>query len=969
MIALVVSLTIPIVYGEDVSLAWDASVSENVSGYNVYIGNGSRTYQSQLSAGNQTSCSVSGLTSGTWYLAVTAYDIDGNESDFSNEVSHTISEIDATPPSISATSSSNITSNSAIISWITNELSDSQIDYGTTASYGNITISSTLSTSHVFSLSVLASSTLYHYRVRSKDAAGNLSVSGDLTFTTTAPPDTTAPVISGVAASSITSTGVSIAWITNEVSNTQIEYGTSTSYGTTTALAAAMITSHAQTLNGLTPSTLYHYRVRSKDAAGNLSVSGDLTFTTKAPPDITAPVISGVAASSITSTGVSIAWITNEVSNTQIEYGTSTSYGTTTVLAAAMITSHAQTLNGLAASTLYHYRVRSKDAAGNLGVSGDLTFTTTAPPDTTAPVISGVAASSITSTGVSIAWITNEVSNTQIEYGTSTSYGTTTVLAAAMITSHAQTLNGLAASTLYHYRVRSKDAAGNLGVSGDLTFTTKAPPDTTAPVISGVASSGITSTGVSIAWNTNEVSNTQIEYGTSTSYGTTTVLAAAMITSHAQTLNGLAASTLYHYRVRSKDAAGNLGVSGDLTFTTTAPPDTTAPVISGVASSGITSTGVSIAWITNEASSTQIEYGTSTSYGTTTALAAAMITSHAQTLNGLAASTLYHYRVRSKDAAGNLGVSGDLTFTTTAPPDTTAPVISGVASSGITSTGVSIAWITNEASSTQIEYGTSTSYGTTTALAAAMITSHAQTLNGLAASTLYHYRVRSKDAAGNLGVSGDLTFTTTAPPDTTAPVISGVAASSITSTGVSIAWNTNEVSNTQIEYGTSTSYGTTTALAAAMITSHAQTLNGLAASTLYHYRVRSKDAAGNFGVSGDLTFTTKAPPDTTAPVISGVASSGITSTGVSIAWITNEASSTQIEYGTSTSYGTSTGYGTITINAGNTTVTVLAMSKSHLQALNGLTAGTLYHYRVRSKDAAGNLAVSGDFTFTTAQVF
>jgi len=36
--------------------------------------------------------------------------------------------------------------------------------------------------------------------------------------------------------------------------------------------------------------------------------------------------------------------------------------------------------------------------------------------------------------------------------------------------------------------------------------------------------------------------------------------------------------------------------------------------------------------------------------------------------------------------------------------------------------------------------------------------------------------------------------------------------------------------------------------------------------------------------------------------------------------------------------------------------------------VTGLTASTAYHFRVRSRDAAGNLTVSGDFTFTTAAV-
>jgi hypothetical protein len=43
-----------------------------------------------------------------------------------------------------------------------------------------------------------------------------------------------------------------------------------------------------------------------------------------------------------------------------------------------------------------------------------------------------------------------------------------------------------------------------------------------------------------------------------------------------------------------------------------------------------------------------------------------------------------------------------------------------------------------------------------------LITGHSAAVIGLSASTLYHYRVRSRDAAGNLAVSGDFTFTTTA---------------------------------------------------------------------------------------------------------------------------------------------------------------------------------------------------------------
>jgi hypothetical protein len=78
------------VIAADVSLVWDASVSSNVSGYNVYVGSSSGAYNTPITIGNQITYTVTGLGNGTWYFALTAFDADGNESDYSNEVSLTI---------------------------------------------------------------------------------------------------------------------------------------------------------------------------------------------------------------------------------------------------------------------------------------------------------------------------------------------------------------------------------------------------------------------------------------------------------------------------------------------------------------------------------------------------------------------------------------------------------------------------------------------------------------------------------------------------------------------------------------------------------------------------------------------------------------------------------------------------------------------------------------------------------------
>ncbi|MGH7454200.1 MAG: DUF7594 domain-containing protein, partial [bacterium] len=191
------------------------------------------------------------------------------------------------------------------------------------------------------------------------------------------------------------------------------EYGLTTSYGSASPLDPALVTSHSVALTGLQANTTYHYRVKSKDAASNLATSGDFTFKTLSG-DVTPPTISNVAASNITISSATIAWTTNESSDTQVEYGLTTSYGSSSTLNAAHVTSHTVALSGLQSNTTYHYRVKSKDAAGNPAVSGDFAFTTSS---SLLPVISsfmptsGPVGTQVTITGSNFTGVTSVTFN------------------------------------------------------------------------------------------------------------------------------------------------------------------------------------------------------------------------------------------------------------------------------------------------------------------------------------------------------------------------------------------------------------------------------------------------------------------------------------------------------------------------------------------------------------------------------
>src|SRR5262249_17415157 len=113
-----------------------------------------------------------------------------------------------------------------------------------------------------------------------------------------------------------------------------------------------------------------------------------------------------------------------------------------------------------------------------------------------------------------------------------------------------------------------------------------APPDPPSPtlIISGVTATNITASSASILWTTNTMSDSQVEYGPTTSYGSQTPLKTTLVTSHLDTVMGLNAGAEYHYRVKSRDASGKLVVSGDLTFKTSSnfpsqPPSGAQPVV------------------------------------------------------------------------------------------------------------------------------------------------------------------------------------------------------------------------------------------------------------------------------------------------------------------------------------------------------------------------------------------------------
>lgn len=126
--------------------------------------------------------------------------------------------------------------------------------------------------------------------------------------------------------------------------------------------------------------------------------------------------------------------------------------------------------------------------------------------------------------------------------------------------------------------------------------------------------------------------------------------------------------------------------------------------------------------------------------------------------------------------------------------------------------------------------------------------------------------------------------------------------------------------------------------------------------TLYTNSVNG-DGANGFGNCSDrwntVTVTVpgpEPPPDETPPVITNVVATP-SATSATVRWNTDEPATSAVDYGLDASYGT--------------TLENASPVTAHQLTLSSLQQETTYHFRVRSTDAAGNEAATGDLTFTT----
>jgi hypothetical protein len=351
--------------------------------YGLTTSYGSKTAEASAGSGTanvEESKAITGLTASTTYhFRIVATNSTGTADGSDHEFSTT------TKPTVETKAATSITERGAELNGAVNPCgleTKYYFEYGTTTSYGSKTPeasvgSGTSSLGESKTITGLAASTTYHFRIVATNSKGTTDGS-DEAFSTTAK-----PTVETKAATSIGETGVSLNGIVNpKGASTKyyFEYGPTASYGSKTAEASAgsgtSNVEESKAITGLTASTTYHFRIVATNSDGTTDGS-DEVFSTTAKPTVETK-----AATSIGETGASLNGTVNpKGASTKyyFEYGLTASYGSKTAEASAgsgtSNVEESKAITGLAASTTYHFRIVATNGDGTTDGS-DQVFTT-----------------------------------------------------------------------------------------------------------------------------------------------------------------------------------------------------------------------------------------------------------------------------------------------------------------------------------------------------------------------------------------------------------------------------------------------------------------------------------------------------------------------------------------------------------------------------------------------------------------
>jgi phosphodiesterase/alkaline phosphatase D-like protein len=736
---------------------------------------------------------------------------------------------------------------------------------------------------------------------------------------------------------------------------------------------------------GLTPSSVYHYKLVANASTTGPIAGSDVALTTTVQPSAITGSVTPIGSRTATASGT-VNPRGENVTNCHFDVGTAANnYNLPSAACSSTPSGNADapvaaSLTGLSPSTEYHVRAHITTSTTGDHTGGDQVFNTTSVPSASTDAATNPGHTAATLNGT-VNPHGEPVTNCHFEYGPTALYGSSvpcspTTPSGTGPVAVSASLSSLTAASGYHFRLFVTTTGSGAITGDDGQFSTTVPPSvTTADSFSDIGSRSATLSGTANPHG-EIVTQCHFDFSTDTSFssfvpcslplpsGTTDSPVSAAVT-------GLLPATAYNVRVSIvTNASGEVDAAAKTLTTTAAPSAATDPA---------TGPGVKLATANGTVNprgetvtDCHFEYGTSDSYGATKPCSLPLPSglgpsSVSAPLTGLAPSTGYHVQVVITTNGSGTPVTttgGDRQFTTTAAPTLSTDPVTDIGSRSATLNGTVVPR-GETVTECHFDYGADTNYGSikacSTTPSGASSNPVSGALTGLAPATGYHVHIHITTSAGDEWTGDDQSFTTTATPSSTADAPTDVSTRTATLNGT-VNPRGETVTDCHFDYGTDSNYGSTKPCSLPLPSglgpsSVSAPLTGLDPSTEYHIRLVIQTNGSGIVESPDRQFKSNDLPTVASAPDTGIRSRSLTLHGT-VNPRGESVTDCHFDYGTDSNYGSTKPCSPMPSGTGDVPVS---------GTLTGLDPSTPYHVRLVMVTNPSGTAQTADRTVTTTQ--
>lgn len=301
----------------------------------------------------------------------------------------------------------------------------------------------------------------------------------------------------------------------------------------------------------------YYYHIKTKDKTSNYSAESTTVTIIPTGRFTTAPKLVGAPSFSVQSYQADIAWVTDRVASSFIEYGQTITLGQTTGQVDSL-TNHNVIVKGLQAGTKYFYRVKYIDPDGNIGTS-EISTLTTLPP----PTISEVIVNDIQLNTAYVSWKTNTSATCTLNYGNGSRMS---IEEASAGSSHVQKIDKLMPANSYSVQISCVDGDLNTFESDEYTFLTPEEPIVSDVMIENKENVDLPT--VTIQYKTNVPTTTYVLFKNANESNPHTYLTNDKVTEHSAEITGLDPAIEYTLQISGVDEHGISAKSFEQKITT-----------------------------------------------------------------------------------------------------------------------------------------------------------------------------------------------------------------------------------------------------------------------------------------------------------------------------------------------------------------------------------------------------------------